>query len=77
MASNVFGGQRLFEPVEIQGFEEPGPPRRFSGSHALVRVDHQVDAGADCLAHRSQTSHVFGRVRFADFDLHAGPAAGN
>ena len=71
--------QRLLEPVDAERLERPRalhggrdvPARLAVAGHApaLVRVDHQLEAGADRIAHRRDDVDVAAPVGVMEPDL--------
>src|SRR4051812_29035123 len=76
MARDVLGNRWLLVPVEAERLQAPAALERLPGAPGHVRVDHQVDALADELAHRGYARFVLLGIGLADLYLHTGKAAG-
>tara|TARA_Y100001934_G_scaffold284_1_gene322 strand:- start:5885 stop:6181 length:297 start_codon:yes stop_codon:yes gene_type:complete len=48
---DIFGLDRVFEEVEVVGFERAADGDGLGWGQAVDHVDHHVDVGADSIAH--------------------------
>ena len=73
---DVFRRQRLFQPCQVKRRECGCPTHHLGSVKALVGVGHQLEPGANRLAHRGQPGHIFTDMRPANLDLGALEALG-